>query len=343
MLQECDYLIGLCCGGDFAERGEANSEDRASLAAMFLDRDRTDTLRGHPGLHAQCHSEGQDSQQGGQFLRIRDVRVLQIEALGLEIGEQRLDCPSLPIGGERMLRFGRTSEGEEFAGVQTHDDKSDRRRAIVSMLTKFTPAFQVHFLTLAEALCDLSDRPRGEAVANDMLVLAKPKNKGDFLLAEIGHPRAADELPVAHQRCDLHVGNSFAEPVKKVGTRLCVRIPGSWQERPNQRNANAVPDDRNHEDVDRGLAELPVGSVHGEDPRLSTQTQQANDHRGGQGPIQCDMLEETIEPAAHRADLCRRIDMGCKPPQADRALAHYQERKPGQRFVSCLTQRDVLG
>lgn len=85
MLQEVDYLMECCSSGDFAERTEANCKDRAGLSAMFLDRDRTDPRRGNPGLHAQCHSEGKDSQQGGQLLRIRDVRVLQIEALGLEI------------------------------------------------------------------------------------------------------------------------------------------------------------------------------------------------------------------------------------------------------------------
>lgn len=115
MLEERNYLIGLCGGGDFAERAEANCKDRASRAAMILDGDRTDTRRGNPRLHEQCHSQGGNSQQGGQLLIIRDVRVLQIEALGLEVGKERLDRSSLSIGGERMLRFGRTRQGDELA------------------------------------------------------------------------------------------------------------------------------------------------------------------------------------------------------------------------------------
>jgi hypothetical protein len=182
VLQEVFYLMKFCSSGDLAERAQASCEDRACSTAMFLESDGANACRGHPGLHAQCYSEGQDSQQGGQLLRIRDVRVLQIEDLGLEIGEERLDGPSLPIGGESMLRVGRTSKGEEFAGVQTHDHKPYRWKTIVSRLTNSAPALQDHFLSLAEALCYPGDRPRGVSVANDVLVLAKPKNKGNFSL-----------------------------------------------------------------------------------------------------------------------------------------------------------------
>ena len=186
--------------------------------------------------------------------------------------------------------------------MQTHDHKPDQWRTIVSRLTNSTPIFQDHFLSLAEAPCYPGDRPCGVSVAEDVLVLTKPKNKGDFLLAQIGHPHGTDELPVAHQRCDLHVGDCLTKPIEKVRTRLRVRVPGIWKKRPHQWYADTVPDHGDHENVDRGLAELPVGSVHCKDPRLSSQPQQADDHRRGQGSIQRDMLEEAVEPAAHRTD-----------------------------------------
>lgn len=183
MLQEVNYLMKFCSSGDLAERAETNCKDRAGLAAMFLDRNCTDPRRGNPSLHVQCHSVGKDSQQGGQLLLIRDVRVLQIEALGPEIGEERLDGSSLPIGSESMLRVGRTSEGEDFAAVQTHDHKPYRWRLLVSRLTNFTPTHQDHFLSLAEVRCYPGNCLCGVSVAKDVLVLTKPKNKRDILLA----------------------------------------------------------------------------------------------------------------------------------------------------------------
>ncbi len=121
-----------------------------------------------------------------------------------------------------------------------------------------------------------------------------------------------------------------------------VRVPGIWKKRPHQWNADTAPDHGDHENVDRGLAELPVGSVHCKEPLLSSQPLQADDDRRGQGSIQRDMLEEAVEPAADRTDFRRCIDMSGKPPQADRALAHDQERQPGQRFPSCRRQVNVL-
>jgi hypothetical protein len=54
------------------------------------------------------------------------------------------------------------------------------------------------------------------------------------------------------------------------------------------------------------------------------------------------MLEEAVESAADRAGSGHSSDMSSKPPQADRALAHDQERQPGQRFASCRRQVNVL-
>ncbi len=54
------------------------------------------------------------------------------------------------------------------------------------------------------------------------------------------------------------------------------------------------------------------------------------------------MLKEAIEPTTHRVDFCKRIDRDSKPAQDNRTLDD-QQRKPSLRFVSCLSQHDVLG
>ena len=49
-----------------------------------------------------CHGEGDDNEQGGEFVGMGDVGILNIEATGLGIGEQALDSPSAPIEIEAM-------------------------------------------------------------------------------------------------------------------------------------------------------------------------------------------------------------------------------------------------
>ena len=41
-----------------------------------------------------CHGEGDDNEQGDEFVGMGDVGILDIEATGPGIGEQALDTPS---------------------------------------------------------------------------------------------------------------------------------------------------------------------------------------------------------------------------------------------------------
>jgi len=102
-----------------------------------------------------------------------------------------------------------------------------------------------------------------------VLVLAQTQDEGDVLALQIGHPGIADELAVAHQRCDLQVGKRRAQAIQKLGAPRRVRVSSRWQQHPNERNAHAVPHHRDHQDVDRGLAEIPVGAIDRQNPGLA--------------------------------------------------------------------------
>ena len=64
-----------------------------------------DSLASHGfggALIGPCHGEGDDNEQGGEFVGMGDVGILDIEATGPGIGEQALDSPSAPIGSSRQ-------------------------------------------------------------------------------------------------------------------------------------------------------------------------------------------------------------------------------------------------
>ena len=142
---------------------------------------------------------------------------------------------------------------------------------------------------------------------------------------------------------DFQIGKRRLQTIQKIGPRFRVRVPRRWQQRPDQRNAHAVPDHRNHQDVDRRLAEFPVGPIHRQNPGLAVHSQQIGDYPRRHGAVQFDMLEELIEPAANRVDRRHRRDMRRQPPKADRAMTHDQQRQPRKRFAPCRGERHMFG
>ncbi len=86
---------------------------------------------------------------------------------------------------------------------------------------------------------------------------------------QISHPCVANELAVAHKRGDLHVWKHSTQTIQKIGSLKRVRVPRLRQQRPDQRYPHVIPDHRNHQDIDRRFTELPVGPVHGQNPRLA--------------------------------------------------------------------------
>ena len=85
------------------------------------------------------------------------------------------------------------------------------------------------------------------------------------------------------------------QPIEQIGSRFGVGVSGRGQQRPDQRNANAVPDHGDHQNVDGGLAELPVRAIHRQRPRFTADAQQIGDHLRRHGAVQLNVLEEAIE------------------------------------------------
>jgi hypothetical protein len=59
-----------------------------------------------------CHGESQECHEGLDVGRVVQVSVLAIEAARLGIGKEAYDCPSSPVGSQRVFGIG---------GVGQHD------------------------------------------------------------------------------------------------------------------------------------------------------------------------------------------------------------------------------
>ena len=99
-----------------------------------------------------------------------------------------------------------------------------------------------------------------------------------LLAPQIGHPRIANELAIAHQCRNLHVRKCRAHAIQKPAALRGVRVSRRWQRHPQERKAHTVPDHRNHQDVDRGLAEISDRAINHQNPRLAGTAQQFDHH-----------------------------------------------------------------
>ena len=138
---------------------------------------------------------------------------------------------------------------------------------------------------------------------------------------------------IAGQAGDLHRRKGLGQTVEQGRARRRVGVAPAWQKRPDQRDAGAVPFDRNHQEVDAGAAEVPIGPVDGKRPGLALKPKQACDDARGDGTVKRHMLEEAVEAALHRGKLGPARHMGRQLQQADTALPHDQQHQPGQRLA----------
>jgi len=106
-------LSGTCGGEDFAERVQAESEQRPSAATMFLTGMGCRRAMATPVLTESVTAKAMSASKC-TVVRVSQVRGLQREAFSLEIGEHGFDRPPLTICGERVTRIAGTGQGQQL-------------------------------------------------------------------------------------------------------------------------------------------------------------------------------------------------------------------------------------
>src|SRR4051794_22768315 len=118
-------------------------------------------------------------------------------------------------------------------------------------------------LAAFEAPGEDADGPRGKAVAADELGVLEPEDEGDVAGLEARHPGVADELAVADEGLDAHVGKDLRQAVEELEAGCRIGVATGGQKPPQKRDTHAPPFHCDHQDVDGGAAKEPVGAVDG--------------------------------------------------------------------------------
>ena len=101
------------------------------------------------------------------------------------------------------------------------------------------------------------------AMSDDMEVLSYPDVVVDASGVEISEPFVADELPVSHKMGDRILAGKAHEAVNESDSFGSIGVASLVQHRVYDWESHAVIYDAKGEDVYVGVAELPVGPVHG--------------------------------------------------------------------------------
>jgi hypothetical protein len=113
------------------------------------------------------------------------------------------------------------------------------------------------------------DGERRMIVVENLHVLAQPQKMLDFRRLQPCDPGVADELAVAGQRGDRLIGKRVLEDLHQVDPLGGVRVSRFVEHAPEQRHAHIIMRNAQHQNVEIGFAELPVGAIQRQVPKLA--------------------------------------------------------------------------
>lgn len=294
--------------------------------AMRLEFDPRLFLQLPPPLIAQREGHGQHSHEFADAAALGHVGVLKLIAPALQMAEKRLDAPPHPVDLKRLGTL------EIMA-----DDRKMGVAAIADPLGGEVDLPAEHLVLFAcETLPTVALAPPGGGTAADHGVGFHPDHEGDFHQLEPREPTTADKLPVHRQRTDVggwQNGEHLLHQRDAVAAPGIAALGGLGQNAPGDGQSDSIENGADHQDVDVGPAELPVGAVHGQHPTVG--------RLRGEGEHQCSDTscrkrtggEESLETPVNRPGLCGSVGVLGEPHERNGALPNdrqNQHQKAGQ-------------
>lgn len=279
-------------------------------------------------LIAQREGHRQHSHKFANTAALGHVGVLKLIATALQMAKEGFDATSRPIDFERLRPLEIMADDRQM-GVAT----------VAYPLRGEVNLSAGHLVQIAcEALPAIALAPPGGGAAADHGVGFHPDHEGDFHQLEPREPAPADELAVHRQRADVGAWQDGEHLLheRDAVARVGIAALGAFgQNPPCDGQAHAVENDADHQDVDVGSAELPVGAIHGKNPapggfrghRQHKCSDPACRQRAGS--------EEALESPVNRFGLGGGEGMAGEPDERHGALAddrqhqHQKARHPG--------------
>ena len=255
---------------------------------MLLEFERL--LLMEPFADSMTPTEGQrqQSDQPAEPFRVSQVRLLQAKASGLERGKERFNLPPTGVLLDRIFTRRRGDQDQILTAPQ--------------VATAKVPLVAPHPARLSDdqRLIDprgaeeLPDRDKLAPSVGHLKVLPQAEVEVDLVLSQPGEPLGADEFPVGQQASDPVFAEQVKEDFHYRDPFVGVGIPGFRQDQPDDWVGNPLVDDAEHQDIQIGLSELPVGAVQRQLP-LPRKPEQLDDALGQIGVGEFKEPEEALE------------------------------------------------
>lgn len=189
-----------------------------------------------------------------------DMRAFDIEAAALHAFEHRFNLPPHAVHLQCLFGIAVRDEYLQFwLALLVLDLGSGKIARLAVDVVDTIKMFRFAQLQIVEEPVGLEFT----AMSDDMEVLAYPDMVVDASGVEISEPFVADELPVSHEMGDRVLTGKAHEAVNESDTFGSIGVASLVHHRVYDREGHAVIYDAKGEDVYVGVAELPVGPVHG--------------------------------------------------------------------------------
>lgn len=130
----------------------------------------------------------------------------------------------------------------------------------------------------------------------DLEIISDADVISNVIIVQEAQPEPAHEFPVCHNRPNAFSAKKHDEPIDQVYALLSVWIPSFVQHLEHQRKSNTLIDNTEHEYVDVGLSELPVGPVNAQS-EFALIGQKAENKTGNKVRVQAIACNKTLYPS----------------------------------------------
>ena len=305
---------------------KALAEDALGAMSVILDPFSMVVFQMLPPSIA--HSEG-NRQHAHEFLDtlpLGHMGIFKLIAPFLQMAEEGLDSPAQAIKFQCFLAMKAVADNGKVGISSFVDTLGGEMQLSSENLVKAIGMRSPAFSTTQPLGAPLTD----ERVAFDS------HDKAQLHQFQPPEPMLSNKLTVHSQHADVfdrQDGKHLLHQSNAVELARVAALGGFGQNPPSDRQADLTDNHGDNEDVDVGLAELPVGAVYGKDPALG----RLGDLRKNEGSdllgAKHDLSEEALEAAENRIALRPGYRMLGKPGQRDGALANdseHQHRKASE-------------
>lgn len=201
-------------------------------------------------------------QNGHQLLDSRllgHVGVFELEAPLLEVSEERFDSPALAVQLQRLVARETVADDGEKRVASFRDPLGREMHLLPEDLVEL-PGLLSPPPECGKMRCRQGSHEGVALDSNDITHVHEPQP---------GKPVLPDEFAVHRQNLDVpgpQNGENIPHQGDAVGFAGIAALGALGQNLPADGKSHAVENDGDHQDVDVGSAELPIGAVHRQDP-----------------------------------------------------------------------------